>query len=245
MQIHFLCQNMHIYESKSGSSRCGKHFYFDIEWIQMIDYEHVPFRCRRCHALGHLFRDFPLTQKPPPTSDPEASEAGGFIKVTNRWKAHKKHAPKPKVVQTSQPGPSTSNSFGVLANQPEMKTNPPEPETMRDDHSKKGKPTMSQADTQGKEASTSDKQKEILWNTQAMQLEIPNPNASLEEEPMEELDYSQFMEEEIETIDIGDLDLPGLEKACTTNNFDNIRAGQLKNLEEVLSRAQRQKSLGI
>lgn len=47
------------------------------------------------------------------------------------------------------------------------------------------------------------------------------------------------MEEETETIDIGDLDLPGLEKACTTNNFDNIPVGQLKNLEEVLSRAER------
>lgn len=53
------------------------------------------------------------------------------------------------------------------------------------------------------------------------------------------------MEEETEAIDIGDLDLQGLEKACTTNNFDNIPAGQLKNLEEVLSQAQRQKSLGI
>lgn len=112
---------------------------------------------------------------------------------------------------------------------------------MNDDHSKGGKPTMSQADTEGKEASTSDKQKEILWSAQAMQLENPNRDARSEEEPMEEKDYSEFMEEETETFDTGDLDLPTLEKACTTNNFDNIPAGQLKNLEEVLSRAQRQK----
>jgi len=53
------------------------------------------------------------------------------------------------------------------------------------------------------------------------------------------------MEEETEIIDIGDLDLPSLEKAYTTNNFDNIPTGQLKNLEEVLSQVQRQKYLGI
>lgn len=116
---------------------------------------------------------------------------------------------------------------------------------MNDDHSKMGNPTMPQADTQDKEASTSDKQKEILWNTQVMQLEIPHSSANLEEEPMEESNYSQFLEKETEAIDIGDLDLRGLEKACTKNNFDNILAGQLKNLEEVLSQAQRQKSLGI
>lgn len=90
--------------------------HYDIEWVQTIDYEHVPFRCRRCHALGHLFRDCLLTQKPSLASDLEASEAGGFINVTNHWKSHKKQASKPKVAQTSPPEPSTSNSFGVLAN---------------------------------------------------------------------------------------------------------------------------------
>jgi len=30
-------------------------FHDDYEWIQPLDYEHVPFRCRKCHAHGHLF----------------------------------------------------------------------------------------------------------------------------------------------------------------------------------------------
>lgn len=25
-----------------------------------MDYEHIPFRCRRCHEYGHLFKQFPL-----------------------------------------------------------------------------------------------------------------------------------------------------------------------------------------
>jgi hypothetical protein len=31
----------------------------DEEWVQPIDYEHISFRCRKCHEHGHLFRDFP------------------------------------------------------------------------------------------------------------------------------------------------------------------------------------------
>jgi hypothetical protein len=33
------------------------------EWIQNIDYEQIPFRCRRCHEHGHLIREFPLNKQ--------------------------------------------------------------------------------------------------------------------------------------------------------------------------------------
>lgn len=33
---------------------------FDEELVQTVDYEHVPFRGRKCHEHGHLFRDCPL-----------------------------------------------------------------------------------------------------------------------------------------------------------------------------------------
>jgi hypothetical protein len=35
----------------------------DEEWIQNIDYEQIPFRCRRCHEHGHLIRECPLNKK--------------------------------------------------------------------------------------------------------------------------------------------------------------------------------------
>lgn len=62
----------------------------DYEWIQPLDYEHVPFRCRKCHAHRHLFRDCPLNQK---ASDPDSSDTHaqeGFTKVPSRKRAHKK-----------------------------------------------------------------------------------------------------------------------------------------------------------
>jgi hypothetical protein len=35
----------------------------DEEWIQSINYEKIPFRCRRFHEHGHLFRECPLNKK--------------------------------------------------------------------------------------------------------------------------------------------------------------------------------------
>ena len=32
-------------------------FHEDTEWVHVIDYEQVPFRCRRYHDIGHLYRD--------------------------------------------------------------------------------------------------------------------------------------------------------------------------------------------
>jgi hypothetical protein len=35
----------------------------DEEWIQSINYEQIPFRCRRCHENGHLIRECLLNKK--------------------------------------------------------------------------------------------------------------------------------------------------------------------------------------
>ena len=35
---------------------------FDEEWVKTVDYEHIPFKCHKCHEHGHLFRDCPLSK---------------------------------------------------------------------------------------------------------------------------------------------------------------------------------------
>jgi len=32
-------------------------------WQHLLDYEGVPYRSRRCHKVGHIYRDCPLNKK--------------------------------------------------------------------------------------------------------------------------------------------------------------------------------------
>jgi len=105
---------------------------YDEEWVQTIDYEHIPFRCDKCHEHGHLFRDCPLkkrrtTQKTNKGKDPE-----GFTKVGGKGKGGGK---------MSQNKPSESkipshNSFEILGEEGEENGMHKKPE---DYHSEKEK----------------------------------------------------------------------------------------------------------
>jgi hypothetical protein len=47
-----ICVYMNISKALLGSLTLE---YRDEEWLQTIDYEHIPFRCRKFHEHGHLF----------------------------------------------------------------------------------------------------------------------------------------------------------------------------------------------
>jgi hypothetical protein len=55
--------------------------YTDEEWAQTINYEHIPFRCQKCHEHGNLFRDFPLNLSPNKEVEEKPNE--GFNQVKN------------------------------------------------------------------------------------------------------------------------------------------------------------------
>eukprot|EP00253_Pinus_taeda_P033046 PITA_33046 len=90
-------------------------FHEDQDWIQVIDYEHVPFRCRKFHVIGHLFRDCPLNIKPPTQNTQAQQSQDGFTKVPNRRRGNKKTMNPPKRTPEEKSKPSTSNSFDALA----------------------------------------------------------------------------------------------------------------------------------
>jgi len=46
--------------------------YHDEIWQQPMDYEHIPFRCRRCHEYRHIFKQFPLSSEEETTRRVEA-----------------------------------------------------------------------------------------------------------------------------------------------------------------------------
>ena len=53
----------------------------DEEWFQEIDYEQIPFRCRRCHEHGHLFQDCPQNKRQRGKKDQKNQDADGFTKA--------------------------------------------------------------------------------------------------------------------------------------------------------------------
>lgn len=55
----------------------------------------------------------------------------------------------------------------------------------------------------------------------------------------------QFMDEDTKAIDIGELDILGLELACKTGNFDKIPDIQVDNLVVVLNTTQKKYNLGV
>lgn len=60
------------------------------EWMQTVDYEHIPFRCRRCHEHGHLFRDCPLSKADNKSKPNTMKDTYIFNKVVGRGKGGKK-----------------------------------------------------------------------------------------------------------------------------------------------------------
>ena len=63
---------------------------FDEKWVQTVDYEHIPFRCRRCHEHGHLLRDCPLSKANNKSKTNTMKGTDSFHKVVHKGKGRKK-----------------------------------------------------------------------------------------------------------------------------------------------------------
>jgi hypothetical protein len=76
-----ICVYLNIAKPLPGSIALEYH---DEDWSQTIDYEHIPFRCRKCHEHGHLFRDFPLNATTKSDNPETSKEKDGFTQVGGR-----------------------------------------------------------------------------------------------------------------------------------------------------------------
>jgi hypothetical protein len=81
--------------------------YQDEDWNQTIDYDHIPFFCRKCHEHGHLFRYCPLNAQAPKAG--ENKKKYGFTIVTGpKWNPSRKKNP------DNTPKITTKNSYDIL-----------------------------------------------------------------------------------------------------------------------------------
>lgn len=105
-----ICAYMNI-SKPIPESICLSHH--DSEWMQTLDYEHVPFRCCKCHEHRHLFRYCHLNIQPQWNQPPEETDVGGFVKVSNK----KKPTKKPRA-SFGLKGMQTKNTFTILGQSP-------------------------------------------------------------------------------------------------------------------------------
>jgi len=59
---------------------------YDEEWVQVVDYEHVPFKCRKCHEHRHLYRYYPSNKQESNTKTTTNKDPEGFTKVGAKGK---------------------------------------------------------------------------------------------------------------------------------------------------------------
>ena len=101
-----ICVEMDV----SGALHDGLWLEFrDVQFFQAIDYEQIPFRCRKCHEHGHLFREFPTKKMAEKPKETPMNIQDGFACPNGRHRANRKAQPKA--------GPSfraTQNTFEIL-----------------------------------------------------------------------------------------------------------------------------------
>lgn len=85
-----ICVLMHLTNALADTVKL---YHDDYEWTQSLDYEHIPFRCRKCHEHGHLFRDCPLNVQSKAAAAGSEMDSEGFIKIPNRCRHAKKSQP--------------------------------------------------------------------------------------------------------------------------------------------------------
>ena len=62
----------------------------DEYWMQTLDYEQIPFWCRRCHEYGHLFRDCPKNNPNINPKNDELQTEEGFTRAPSRKQGNQK-----------------------------------------------------------------------------------------------------------------------------------------------------------
>ena len=100
-------------------------------------------------------------------------------------------------------------------------------------------------DTHLNKLTTQSHTKSQAWVSQEMEVDNLETSNKTLKDSMEALLEHQIMEEDPENIDIGELDILGLEQACKTGNFDKILDRQVDKLVEVLNHAHKKHSLGV
>jgi len=82
MSYTHICVYLNISKPLHGSIALKYH---DKDWSQTIDYEHILFRCRKCHEHRHMLKECPLNNAETKAINTETTKPkDGFTQVVSK-----------------------------------------------------------------------------------------------------------------------------------------------------------------
>jgi len=85
---------------------------YDEEMVQIVDYEHILFRCHKCHEHGHLSKDCPLNRREETLNTSKGKDQTGFTKVGGKGKGWGRKTQKNLIANDNKT--KSYNSFEIL-----------------------------------------------------------------------------------------------------------------------------------
>lgn len=153
---------------------------FDEKWVQTVDYEHISFRCRRCHEHGHLFRDCPLDKA---ENEGKANTMKGndsFHKVVFKGKGGKR-GPKQHLNEVQK---VSRNKFQVLEE---------DEVSMKEDQAMEGSPEEKEKEENQKHILDIDNQKETMMSEVELEMDREMTQSEME---LEDQDLQDILDKE-------------------------------------------------
>lgn len=195
--------------------------YRDEDYFQAIDYEQIPFRCRKCHENGHLIREYPLNRTTETHKEEQEEKfRDTFTRPRTKQRANRKRPSKTSVTRTN-----TSNAFEVL-----------ETETDLEDHNKENKNSVSNKATT--EATTKGMEENNPNNTKKDQ---EGTEGADEDSEMFTSDIGNEEMELHEVLGLEGVNLPDMVEDWRKNGMENISKEEVRKINEILIAKQKAK----
>lgn len=227
------CARICVEMDVSGALHEGLWLEFrDEDYFQAIDYEQIPFRCRKCHEHGHLVRECPLIK---PVEDAKLEQPAKnqevFKKPKSRQRAYRKRINK-AVTYPSK----TLNPFSILDSEADSKGNNKETKLPK-------APQKNKTDHRSTDAEETPENTEIQTHEVADERD-EDTDMLTSDGGSEDLELNEVLEKE-------GVNLPDMEKHWRTQGLENIPEEEIKKISDLFIARQQaaldkqKKSLGI
>ena len=183
---------------------------FDEEWVQTVDYEHIPFRCRRFHEHGDLLRDCPLSKAENKSKTNTLKDTDSFHKVVQGGKSGKR-------------GPKQHQNEGQQVSQNQFQVLEEDEEITAEDQAMNESPEEKEKEENREHIQENDEQKGIMMSDTEpeMDQEMTQSEMELEDHELQEI------------LDRENLDLEGFLIQGTSGRVESLPQEEFNRIQQL------------